>query len=423
VSTPPLDFLQTPTGMPGAPGQMQAPMIPQPSGMQPQGRPSLWQRIVGGLSKTRDFLAGPDYAPPPEMAQFMTPEQIMAAQQQANRAYADAKLSGGGVNAANAAMIGQSTFDNVLANAVKVSQFARENRLADEERAKTTKMEAERDKIMARLMAGVNTQDASDVARRLNAALPELLRIGDTKGYSSLSGYLAANNALLRGPQAPEMDVRVVDNVLGEDGKPYIVGYDNNTDAEVWRKPQFVPPRAAPDNSGRMSNTEARLANDYMRRIKKPETAAEYVRAVEESKDQARRMDGAAQHSLIVSYFHVLEPESVVREGEFGRLAAAYGLSQRLQVAMQRVDKGGFLTPNEVDSIHQEVARISKSHQRSVKEAKRQFDARARKLGLDPDLITYDPFNLPDLDAPEGALGGPLQAVVPPTGKAFKYDK
>jgi hypothetical protein len=118
--------------------------------------------------------------------------------------------------------------------------------------------------------------------------------------------------------------------------------------------------------------------------------------------------------------FHIKEPESIVREGEFARLGEAYGFSKRAVLALQRVDKGGFLTPDMTRDILEEIDRLKLEHRKTIQEAKRQIDARARKAGLDPDLITYDPFDLPKFDTGDGdSSDKPPTSTAAPTLRKF----
>jgi hypothetical protein len=270
-----------------------------------------------------------------------------------------------------------------------------------QEAAAKQKADAKRaEEIIAARMQGVDPNDPRAVARALNATLPDLVGAGLTDPYRSLSGYLAANNALLQPEKKPGMDVRVVDNVKGEDGKPYQVWYDNDSGKEVRRIPQYVKPDAP---KGRYTETQeqalyTRLSNDFQKRIAQAEKAGIHVRSANASRQAALTGSPIAQHNLILSMFHIKEPESIVREGEFARVGEAYGFSKRVNLALQRVDNGGFLTPDMTRDILAEVDRLEKEHRRTVQEAKRQIDSRAKKAGLDSDLITFDPFDLPEFN-------------------------
>jgi hypothetical protein len=214
------------------------------------------------------------------------------------------------------------------------------------------------------------------------------------------------------------MDVRVVDNVLGQDGKPYQVWYDNDSGQEVRRIAQYVKPDAP---KPRHTETQeqalyTRLSNDFQKRIVQAEKAGIHVRSANASRQAALNGSPIAQHNLILSMFHIKEPESIVREGEFARVGEGYGFSKRTMLALQRVDAGGFLTPDMTKDILAEVDRLEGEHRKTVQEAKRQIDSRAKKAGLDADLITFDPFDLPEFN--DRTTPTPPTAPAPTGGSA-----
>lgn len=115
---------------------------------------------------------------------------------------------------------------------------------------------------------------------------------------------------------------------------------------------------------------------------------------------------GAADISLVFAYMKMLDPTSVVREGEFAQAANAGGVPAHVMNMYNNLIKGNKLTPDvrqqfvqQSDAIYQEVTQ-------NLESLNEQFSTRAGGWGVNPSNFIYTPEAYPAFGAPAPAPAG-----------------
>lgn len=138
--------------------------------------------------------------------------------------------------------------------------------------------------------------------------------------------------------------------------------------------------------------------------------------AIADIKDKLTR--GVKQEASIVTFQKVLDPISVVRESEFARTVEGQGLLQRIDSAIQRAIKGGYVTDETLSALNSAIndfASIAQSYANEEVDTTRDI---ADKFGLDKDLVAKRFTDFPETDVKQ--LTNPQQsqqqAAPPATG-------
>ena len=394
---------------PQAPESLPQPNVPMPEAP----KPSLWDRISGRLMPAPEGYQG-----------LLSPADINTARHQgimslgASLLESSGPTTGPGVSLGQAIgrglQQGQSTFENMLQNATKISSFAEEQRQAKEDRAKAQRVDTEREKVMLKAMQGVNPQNPADVAKRLNAVLPDLLRIGDTKGYGALSGYLAANNALLN-QQPKARDIRTV--VTGTGPGAELIYYDNDSGEELRREPLSL--KAGSTSEDRQErrldaqNINAVL-DDYRSDAGKTVQLLTRLRpTVSQSNfDRAMKNDAAAQISILYGFVNLMD-ETAVREGEQAMVRIAGPLYEQAKGIIQRSVMGEAYSvgPTLLKQMYSIMKERVGSFTGLVKDSRERAIERAKILGVSGIDRLIKPFAFEEDSA--GPLGPGQNMVMP----------
>lgn len=135
-----------------------------------------------------------------------------------------------------------------------------------------------------------------------------------------------------------------------------------------------------------------------------------------------RRPNAIEQQSMIVLLNKFLDPGSVVREGEFDRVAQAQGYVQRAQNLMNRIANGELMSDTLIQQIGQMADFYDQAARSQLQARGDAFWQKAERRGLDPSNVVVDPDYKPRSGAaagpPEGAVrvkGAPAPAAAAPT--------
>lgn len=91
--------------------------------------------------------------------------------------------------------------------------------------------------------------------------------------------------------------------------------------------------------------------------------------------------------ALTYSYLKMLDPGSVVREGEFAMIARSAGVPDRFIIAMRQLDQGKGLTPKIRADIVSAANTVYQQRRRSYDETTAQYRRMAEEGGVDPNQI------------------------------------
>lgn len=112
----------------------------------------------------------------------------------------------------------------------------------------------------------------------------------------------------------------------------------------------------------------------------------------------------AGDLSLIFAYMKMLDPGSVVREGEFANAQNAAGVPDIIRNSYNRAATGERLNPNQRVQFRAQAKALADQQRRALQQTRQRYSQRAVPYGIDPDLLFSDPFDLFD------AVGGQANA-------------
>lgn len=119
--------------------------------------------------------------------------------------------------------------------------------------------------------------------------------------------------------------------------------------------------------------------------------------------------DPSAQTALVMSFGKMLDPESVVREGEYKILEDSRGLLEQMQAVVPKLQTGSRLTPQQIQRMAQVATQFAGRGQERVKALDGYYNELSMKRGLDPFEVTgqsYKPGSDPNVIDVGGSLGG-----------------
>lgn len=145
----------------------------------------------------------------------------------------------------------------------------------------------------------------------------------------------------------------------------------------------------------------------------------------------------AGDISLIFSYMKILDPQSVVREGEFATAQNAAGVPDRIVNTYNRMLSGERLNETQRADFVKQAESIYQGRERQYLSLRNQYGTIARSAGARPDQVTLDygiagpppppgatnvpgvTTNTPNMPAPQQSRP---RAVNPQTGEAIEWD-
>lgn len=105
-----------------------------------------------------------------------------------------------------------------------------------------------------------------------------------------------------------------------------------------------------------------------------------YTRIIKSAKDPS----AAGDLALIFNYMKVLDPASVVRESEFAAAAKAGGLGPRIQAAVEQIEKGTRLAPEQRADFVNRATQIYQGTEEQARPIYQTYEEIAIARGFDP---------------------------------------
>lgn len=145
----------------------------------------------------------------------------------------------------------------------------------------------------------------------------------------------------------------------------------------------------------RFQATQQRQGKQDARQLRKDFEALPDVknfREIANSYEQVKKLgaSGTAADDMAMTFgfMKMLDPTSVVREGEYALVGRAQGLTGRALVALQKIDSGQALTPDLRRELTATAKRVFDTRLARYKEIENQFRGYAEEDGIDPDRVT-----------------------------------
>lgn len=120
--------------------------------------------------------------------------------------------------------------------------------------------------------------------------------------------------------------------------------------------------------------------------------------------NQGGKTQGVYDTALVFGFFKTIDPTSTVREGEYAALAASQGLPASIVSQMQRLDSGGFLTPEFRNTLVEVAGQRLREQLSDVKSIYDQYSALASRYNLKPEEVISMPRVIENIDMPPGVL-------------------
>jgi hypothetical protein len=148
-----------------------------------------------------------------------------------------------------------------------------------------------------------------------------------------------------------------------------------------------------------------RLANQWVS-VNKPVVELDRQLAIMDAGVEAEARGDVAQANEVVlqTFLKVIDPNSVVREGEFWRLQQGQSLVNRAKAAVQRITTGGWVTGEELKKYARLAHEIRDSLAKSQEPTRKRIGATAERYNIPPELIFADQPQAPDVPPPGGGM-------------------
>ena len=137
-----------------------------------------------------------------------------------------------------------------------------------------------------------------------------------------------------------------------------------------------------------------------------PEAQRAYasMRSSAEKANAGGATPGIYDTSLVFGFFKAIDPNSTVREGEFASVAASMGLPAQIVTQMQRLDSGGFLTPEARNALVEIAGQRVDQQRQDVSDEYNNYSDVIKTYGFKPEEIISMPRILPSLGLPPGVI-------------------
>jgi hypothetical protein len=185
-------------------------------------------------------------------------------------------------------------------------------------------------------------------------------------------------------------------------------------DAQAEQRREAALNRAAlrGQSNGRSDfKLEDSMADDFRKETSKPQLVQQAYQGLQAT---AQRADPASDIAFIYQYMRILDPTSVVREGEFATAQNAAGVGDRIRNAYNNALRGTRMNPQQRTEMLGAASRLSAAAQREIEQTARNYQRTARQRGLTIQAVTPGIPELPDMSASidvGAALGVPAGPV------------
>jgi len=191
-----------------------------------------------------------------------------------------------------------------------------------------------------------------------------------------------------------------VQKLTGKDNLPYKIGslnkfYENGKEYQgvftgldaqglpIFQNKQEIP-ASAREGSDKAFTQENQLRQQYLNQNKPfSEVRDAYARIQESVKEPS----AAGDLALIFNYMKMLDPGSVVREGEFATAQNAAGIPDRIRAQYNKVISGERLAPATRSDFLSRSKGLYASQENQYKQSRKEFRALAKKANLSEDIF------------------------------------
>jgi hypothetical protein len=184
-------------------------------------------------------------------------------------------------------------------------------------------------------------------------------------------------------------------------------------------------PRTTPELMEDIAKGEGAVAKRYRSEAKDYFSIADSFKKVEAS---ALEESPAGDIALIFAYMKMLDPGSVVREGEFATAQNTGSVSERVYVLYNKLLKGDRLTTSQRQMFMKSANNVLGSQRDRVQNLMSFYTGLATDYGYKPERIVRDPFegisdiSVPDTSPDNSGVTSPFKHTVPnPRGGKLRF--
>ena len=195
------------------------------------------------------------------------------------------------------------------------------------------------------------------------------------------------------------------------------------TDYEEFNLTQA--PKTTPELMEDIAKGEGAVAKRYRSEAKDYFSIADSFKKVEAS---ALEESPAGDIALIFAYMKMLDPGSVVREGEFATAQNTGSVSERVYVLYNKLLKGDRLTTSQRQMFMKSANNVLGSQRDRVQNLMSFYTGLATDYGYKPERIVRDPFegisdiSVPDTSPDNSGVTSPFKHTVPnPRGGKLRF--
>lgn len=242
----------------------------------------------------------------------------------------------------------------------------------------------------------LGSTDLLDPMQR-TAALSALIQTGDMEGIKMLNDIesrFPSMQAVEAGDEIKVFDPRTGTFGAGvtlpeppkdtswQDTGNKIVLVDDQTGDRIAEIPKTMPAEDLAKRAGQIFDQTNALADDF-----RSETSAlqDSLRVGQTATDAPA--DAAGDQTMVIAFNKLLDPTSVVREGEFDRVAAIGGFSAQAQRFANQIAKDGRLSEQSRVALRAEIARMLETNTQQLHNIAEQYIERANAVGVNPDFV------------------------------------
>lgn len=179
----------------------------------------------------------------------------------------------------------------------------------------------------------------------------------------------------------------------------------NLTDARAAAEAKWRQEQEAKFGGAKAFDAENKIRDDYLSQSK------EFIKvrdAYTRVKASGASLSAAGDLAMIFNYMKMLDPGSVVREGEFATAQNSGGVPDQVRSMYNRAINGQRLTDNIRNDFLARAEKLFRVAQKDHGAIKFQFQRIAKDYGLNPERVTPS-FDSADLEIEEPAAASPAQ--------------
>lgn len=249
------------------------------------------------------------------------------------------------------------------------------------------------------------------VVQEAHQAFRQAQARGDVKGAQEARSKAAERIATLQQQAQTRADRPERRQMREFEDGVYIVDLDTGDKRRIGDRP-------TPRGEGREFTEEGQLRGEYEKQTKDFQQYRQHYQRILAANEKP---SAAGDIAMVYGFMKMLDPTSVVREGEFATAATAGGVPDRIWTVYNKLVNGERLTPEIRKDFLDRASRIFDKSYGEYEQTRKTFQGLATAYGRNPDRVAPDftaGVRRPTFDEEPQRLGAPSPAAgATPTGQ------